>query len=85
MSLKFLIKSAYAWTGDRPSKTGRVSHPRVIYSAFLLPNLSEYAKSGSLLISSSTHLGRGILNVLLGKQRGNKGENLDSITQKPIL
>lgn len=84
MSLKFLIKSAYAWIGDRPRKTGRVSHPRVIYSEFLLPNLSEYAKSGSLLISSSTHFGRGILNVSLGKQKGNKGETSDSMADKPL-
>lgn len=32
-----------------------------MYSIFLLPNLSEYAKSGSLSISSSTHWGRGTL------------------------
>lgn len=73
VSLKFLIKSAYAWRGERPSKTGSISHPSETYSIFLLPNLSEYAKSGSLSISSSTHRGRGILQCTKGKDLAEVG------------
>ena len=61
LSLKFIIKSEYAWRGDRPFRTGNISHPREMYSMFLLPNRSVYAISGSLSISSSTHWGREIL------------------------
>lgn len=52
--------------GVLPLSRGILSQPNDMYSGFLRPDLSVYTMSGFLLISSSTHGGKGILyNTLI--------------------